>query len=420
MSDTTPSVGDTIRRYRFPIAAFGFVFGLTAYIYTKRLTPVWLARTEIAVPSGGSSLGDVGALLSLNQESPLQYLRGLFESRATRQELARTAQAKFNRPKANVPEIDKIFAAKAMVDTSQLILEVRHEDKTYAVGLLNAATTFVRSLDEQTAAQVAVKKFNAYEKALTDKTNELNEAQDALQKFTETARTAPDPLNPFSGGNYKVRLQEIEMKLGAVEEAIRTIKTQAEKSARSAGSLPTELPGAASWRQQLIELELQLRIAETDHPKTSPIVQSIRNRIEATKKQFAQEVTNSLKSVQQEAFPGLTEPIVEREALIYQRDYLRGMAAKAPTEARIMQDLMGAVQTKQTVVNELKRQAEISQVEANVKRINWALLGEPYVVDEPINKRAFQNGVVSGIGGIVAGIAFFFVFGRKKSPSSTL
>jgi len=415
MSDNSSSVGETIRRFRYPIMLVGALCGLAAYIYTKRLTPVWLARVEIAVPSQGGGLGEVGALLSLSQDSPLQYLRGLFEARATRQELARTAKAKFNRPNANVPEIDKIFAAKAMVDTSQLILEVRHENKDFGIGLLNAATTYVKNLDEQTASQVAVKKFNAYEKALNEKTSELQSAQDALQKFTETAKTAPDPLNPFSGGSYKVRLQEIELKLGAVEEAIRTLKSQAQKSARGAATIPTDLPGAATWRQQLIDLELQLRIAEKEYSQTSPIVQSIRNKIDAAKKQFAEEVSKSLRSVEQEAYPGLTEPIVEREALIYQRDYLREMAAKAPTETRIMQDLMNAVKTKETVVQELKRQAEISSVEANVNRINWALLGEPYIVDEPVNKRAFQNGLVAGIGGLFLGVAIFFVFGRKKS-----
>lgn len=418
MAEATPtSIGDITRRYRIPIAVFGIVFGLGAYVYTKRLTPVWLARTEIAVPTGGSSLGDVGALLSIGQDSPLQYLRGLFEARATRQELARTATEKFNR-KTNVPDIDKIFAAKAMVDTSQLILEVRHEDKTFAIGILNAATTYVRSLDEKTASLVAVKKFNAYDKALAEKMKELAEAQAALQKFSETAKTVPDPLNPFSGSNYRARFQEIELKLGSVETAISTLKDQARRSAQGARNFPTELPGAQKWREILVNLEYQLRIAETTHSPTSAKVQDIKNQIEATKKQFADEVSKSLRSVEQNAFPGLTELIVERESLIYQRDYLKEMSDKAPSEARIMQDLMREVQIKEAVVQDLRKQSEIASVEAEVKRIQWAMLGEPYVADEPINKKAFQNGVISTLGGCVVGIAFFFVFGRRPARRS--
>lgn len=416
MAEATPlSLGDITRRYRVGIAIFGIVFGLTAYIMTKRATPVWLARTEIAVPSGGSSLGDVGALLSLSQDSPLQYLRGLFESRATRQELARTATVKFKK-ETRVPEIDKMFAAKAMVDTSQLVLEMRHEDKEFAIGILNAATTYVRSLDEQSASQVAVKKYNAYEDSLREKIGELSKAQDALQDFTETAKTVTDPLNPFSGGTYKARLQEIQLKLGSVEKAIGSLKDQARKSARSAGSFPTDLPGATKWREVLVNLEYQLRIAETTFSPTSARVIDIKKQIEATKKQFADEVASSLRSVEQDSFPGLMELIVERESLLYQKDYLQKMSDKAPSESRLMQELMREVQIKEGVVQELRKQSEISSVEAKVKRINWAMLGDPYVVDEPINKRSFQNGVIAGLGGIVLGMAIFFMIARNRKP----
>lgn len=410
-----PSLGAVARRSRTLILVSGILIGGACYGYTKFIVkPIYLARTEISVPSGGSPLGDLSVLIGGGgQESPLQFLRGLFESRATRQYLAKQAKEKHNRP-ASVPDIDEIYAAKAQVDTSQLFLEVKHEDKDFALSLLREATRYVRQLDEQTAGAVATSKFDAYESSLQEKTVELNQANEALRKWMESSKTATDPANPFAGASYRSRLDEVTLKLGSIENTIDTIKRQAKNSAQRAKDFPTELQGAERWRDLIVQLELDLRIAENTYSRTSPQVIAKKRQIDETKKKFEEEVRKFSSSVENDSNLGLPALLVERQSLIFQRDALREMARIAPSEAIVQQKLVSDQQIKAGVVAELRKQAEIATVEAKVKRINWALLGDSYVLDKPINKGAFVNGVLGVIGGSVGFLAIAFVLARGR------
>lgn len=409
-----PSVGAVARRYRVAILLGGVLLGGGLYGYTKWIVkPIWLARTEIAVPSPTSPLGDLTSILGGSGDSPLQFLRGLFESRATRQHLATYAKEKFNR-KLSVPDIDDLFAAKAQVDTSQLFLELKDTNKEFALALLDESANYVRKLDEQTAGEVANKKFQAYETSLKQKQNELNQANEALRDWLQRSKTATDPSNPFAGASYRQRLDEVNLKIGSLDRTISTIKQQARSNAENAEQFPSELPGASKWRDLIVQLEYDLRIAETTYSKSSPQVIAKKKQIEATKKQFKDEVTKFLGAVENEQNLGLPALMVERQGLIYQRDALQEMARVAPTEAIIQQKLVADQQTKAAVVAELKKQAEIATVEANVKRINWSLLGKSYVVDKPINKGAFVNGVLGFIAGCVLVLAGAFLAARNR------
>ncbi|MEQ1821051.1 MAG: hypothetical protein ABL949_00925 [Fimbriimonadaceae bacterium] len=413
MQEAPLSFGQIIKKNLFKIGLFGLAVAISFYIYTKRQTPVWLARVEIAVPNSSSSLGDVGALIGLNQDSPLQFLRGLFESRATRTQLSKVS-GNYGQ-KASVPTIDKIYAVKAMVDTSQIFLEVRHQNQKYALGLLQAATEHVSLLDEQTASGVAIKKANAYEKALSEKRFEYEEASQQVVDFSNKAKTAPDPLNPFSGAAYKFRLGEIEQRLSGVVEQIASVKRQARNSADSAQELPTDIPIASGWQKRLTDLEYDLQVAQQTYGPTHPSIVKIKGQIRVTQDGFKQAVADYLRSVNNNASAGIAPLLVERDSLIVQRDYLRKMAAEAPKEAQVLEKLVNMAKAKGEVVMALTKQKEIASAESDVNRIGWAILGEPYIADEPINKSSAINGILGGMFGSFLGCVFFFFWERRRA-----
>ncbi len=413
MQEAALPFGEIMKKNLFKIGLSGLLVAISFYLYTKRQTPVWLARVEIAIPNSSSSLGDVGALIGLNQDSPLQFLRGLFESRATRMQLSKVS-GNYGQ-KASVPTIDKIYAVKAMVDTSQIFLEVRHQDQKYALGLLQAATEHVRLLDEQTSSNVALNRANSFAKIIADKRAEYDAAAQAVVDFSNRAKTAPDPLNPFSGVAYKVRLSEIEQRLGSVNEQILSVKRQARNSADVALELPTDIPIASGWQKSLTDLEYELRVAEQTYASKHPSIVAIKRKIKVTQDGFKKAVAEYLQSVNSNTSAGIAQLLVERDSLTVQRDYLRQMAADAPKESQILQNLANEAKTKGEVVMALSKQQELASAEADVNRIGWAILGQPYVSDEPINKSSAINGILGGMLGSFIGCVFFYFWERRRA-----
>jgi uncharacterized protein involved in exopolysaccharide biosynthesis len=414
---TPPSLGAVARRSRLMIMGIGLLLAIIFYAYTKLQKPIWLARVEIAVPSPTSPLGDVAALIGGGSESPLQYLRGLFESRAARQDLAKVSKAKHNRI-ASVPDIDRIYSAKAFVDTSQLVLEVRHEDKDYGIAMLNEATHYVRSLDAMIATGVAGKKNEDYSEALAEKQQELDAATKRLQSWTKTAKTVSDPNSPYSAASYRARLEDARFKLGVIEQQIKSLKDQAERTAKLK-DIPTDFPGAQQWRDLLVKQQFQLELDLKTYPLGSPTIRKDQYNVETTRKKRDEEVNAYLRSVHADAINGLPALVVQRETLIYTRDAMKILADAAPQEAITQETLTADVRLKASVVAELKKQQEVSTVEAKVNRINWETLGDAYIVDEPVNKGAFVNGILGGLLGIFIGLTFAFAQARNRYAKLT-
>ncbi|MEQ1935545.1 MAG: hypothetical protein ABL962_16930, partial [Fimbriimonadaceae bacterium] len=311
--------------------------------------------------------------------------------------------------------IDKIYAVKAMVDTSQIFLEVRHQDKKYALGLLQAATEHVRLLDEQTSSNVALNRANSFAKIISEKRTEYDASAQAVVDFSNRAKTAPDPLNPFSGMAYKARLSEIDQRLGSVNEQIQSVKRQARNSADVAFELPTDIPVAAGWQKSLTDLEYELRVAEQTYASQHPSIVAIKRKIKVTQDGLKKAIAEYLQSVNSNTSAGIAQLLVERDSLTVQRDYLRRMSAEAPKESQILQNLANEAKTKGEVVMALSKQQELASAEADVNRIGWAILGQPYVSDEPINKSSFINGILGGMLGSFIGCVFFYFWERRRA-----
>lgn len=379
-----------------------------ALLKTWRAKPLYGAQATILLPAGGGSqMSLIAAALGVNvgseAGSPLRMYEVLLESRRARRYVAQ---------RLGVPE--RLVRQMARIDidipTNTITLATRCPTPRQALRAAGLYISALRDLNRTLSLPLARTQADVLRQQLDAKSAELRRAEDALQRFQERAKTAPDlALGTDStaprGNRFAQQLRQAEVDLAATKIALTMARQQAEKLAQPGEKLPAELPPAADWRDKLANLEYDLKVEELTYGPDAPSVVKLKKQVEITRTALHQEVSRYLAAVREGLDPKLADLETQRVKLEAQTRALRRLAAEAPAEAVESARLTREVMALSVLVQQLRTQYQAALVQVSSDPNRWEVLDEPELLNNgrPVNKDPKRLAAVAMLAGLALG-----------------
>jgi uncharacterized protein involved in exopolysaccharide biosynthesis len=360
-------------------AILGWVALLTAasLLVTFLVPPKYRAHAALVIPSPGETTGVARALAGAS--SPLTILHGLARSHAVNAKVAR---------EVGIP-LDEF---RRMVDYgeepafSQLRIQATHGSREKALAMATLALRETMSLATRVNMSIGDGQLGDLERALTERQRAVRQAEEDLEQFQKTLKTAP-PASGSVNVDYLAGLRSAELELGQAERAFELAKARAEQVAGTDVNVPTGNPTRDRFRDQIIEKEYALAVALTRFGDEAPQVEALRREVEVAKRQFEQEAEKYAQSVDQNADAELARLDAARQVAQWKVDYYRRQNSLAPREAIELARRVREVSARQTAEAQVREQLDEARLTAEVYRMEFTVLQDPYTEGAPVNKK---------------------------------
>ncbi len=360
--------------------ALGLLGAAIACGLTYAAKPVYQAKATLLLPNLESQ---TGVPAGLSGYSPVNVLRGL----ATSLEVQRRVASETRIPRL---QIESSLSAKAELNQNQLEISATDDDPKRALSIVQSATKHLQAVASEAGLGSANRQAVILKRAIEEREDELEAANQKLAEHQRTAKTGSDPANPASALYYRQQLQLVEDSLGSVAAELNTRRKQAAASGRNP-KLPSDLSGAISERTALLEAEFAYETARRQLGPDSPELQSKKRDLDEARKNFEKEVANRFRASQEGLDSQIANLEARREMLSVQRDFWNRLAGMAPKEAMQLMRLTFEVESIQTVLTGLRTRYDEAVLNSGVDSIRWSELSPPRALDEPINKNYGLN-----------------------------
>lgn len=426
----------TIWQRKRIVAAVTIVCVLVGVLATWLPAPVYEASSTLLFPAGGaSSLAGLAQSLGISIPSggsaPIKMYRAVLESYRIRALIARQSQVS---PKL----LQQMTVVKDDPQASLITVSVRHRDPRLAQRIAKLYVSTLATLNRELNLPLVRNQVEFLESELALRTRQLREAENRLLRFhqrmvqeggaptsggTVGSSVATPSLQRVLGGSstaldstYLQQLNSTRVQLQQVNEQIATARASAQRLAKSAMNLPVDLPPAAQWRQNLAELEYELRVAELTYGPDAPSVVRLKKQIELTRQQLRKEIENYLQAVNMNLPPNLASLELQRVGLEAQLGALQRLAARAPEDTLSLQRLAREVATLNDIVQQLRVSLEQARMEMSRDPNRWEVLEEGTLQERPVNKRWRRNIALAFLAGVMLGSVVSLWGGGRSNP----
>lgn len=398
-SDEDVALGQTIAKikaFKWPVLGLAAFFAAAGSAYTYFKAPTWEARATLILVVPEMRGASLQMAFGLNQPSPLALLQGVVKSRSELDYVSKqTGIAR--------RDLEKWLIADTDTPSNQLQLSASHRDQQMALKMVSSTIEGLTLLNREIGFSTAAQQVKYLEGTIRTREKELTAKQNAVVRYQRGMTVPVDPKNPESAGEPLRLLREAEFELGSVRKSIQVARQSAAATASTLPEVPSTVPSINALRTKLNALELELRNLQIQLGDEAADVIYTRRQIENTRVALRQETARYLRSVQSNVDPRLAELEARRIVLEDQVARLRPIVAAAPREAvefaRLVSEAEGAAQVLQT----LREGYERARTEAEVDKVRWSVLDQPYLEDKPNNKNYARNGAVGAIVGIFIG-----------------
>lgn len=381
-------------------------FGVTTYLPAR-----WESRASLLLPlpdTGGSAGGNpLTALIGGGSASPLDILEGVLTSRKAIERIA-------SKSGYDPEKLEDALKVRADSPKNQLNIVIEDEKPDRGRKVLAEAISALDLMTKDLGLSVASRTKKELEIALVGKQTELKAAVGRLTAFQRVAKTVPDPTTPYSAAGYLKAYSDAKIDLGKVEKSLAVARTQAGIAGSAPVELPTGSPEKDVWHDKLVEKETELQLARVHFGEKAPEVVTLREQVEVLRGRIRTEMARKLQAVNSQVDERIASLEANRQLLVWQVDVLKSLADKAPGEAAELMKLQGEVTTLTTVLGELRAQYEKVKIDADVDKVRWSILEDPYTVKPAVNKRFIRSTAIGGALGLALG-AFIVFWGYSMN-----
>lgn len=415
-------------------AVFFTVFGactLAGIAYYVLAPAVWEARATIVFPVkqpsilGTSGLGEATAGLAAlaGGPTPLKVYEGILESQRTLNFVARNVDKK---PR-DIKDMRQILDQTA---ENSITISAKSKDGDFAKKVVALHIEALNKINKTLSGPLGADDVAAIGKQLAKEKAKLHDAEVRLQRFQQTAQTAPSVV---SGGDKQVNIvpiasrwaesaKGIEIELDRVTAALKASRARIDFVAASKGDVPIDSPTITAWRDKLAQAEFNLQVALLTLAPHSVEAEKLRDQIKLAKARLQNEVHAYVTAADNGLNGGSgdkgTTPdlILQQVGLSAQLQAVRRLAELAPAESIELARRTREVATEGTVVAQLEAQYSLAALQQGRDPNRWELLDEPEVDDKPVNKGLGKNiGLGVGAGLFLGGLAALSRSGRRRS-----
>lgn len=364
----------------------------------------WQARASLLLPlpdsqGGGSSA--ITALIGQGTASPLDVLEGVLASRKAVVMIA-------DKTGYDPDKLDDNLSGKGDSPSNQFVILFEDTDAEKAKSVVRESVHVLDGLTKDVGISVAERTKVELEKALKAKNEELRAAEERLTDYQKTAKTAPDPTAPYSAAAYLKAYEDAKLELGKVERQLSAAKAIAASASKQPADLPNGLPDNQALRDKLIEKENALAVARIHFGETSSEVATLRQEVQVIRDSLRAELLRRYQAVSTNVDSKVADLEASRQLLAWQVQALKGLADVAPKEVADQMRLAREVQTLSGVVQGIREQYEKTRIDADVEKVRWTVLEEPFVVKPAVNKRYGRAAAFGGALGLLIGAIIAF------------
>jgi uncharacterized protein involved in exopolysaccharide biosynthesis len=394
------------------IAATSGGFAVLAVIYHFVAAPVYVGKASVILEVDPV---DAVTMFRFGAEAPsaLDIIEGVIKSNPVQQSV-RDATQDLTPDKKRMSEGDlsTLLTTTKEYKRNQVVLTVRNKDQKLILGVLESAILALKTRDKELNYSTAGKKAEYLVEAISDKENELDQAQADLSAYLTAMKAPSDPTEP---GDVAIKLQAYK---DFLETQLEAAKSQAKAAAEGALDMPTASSASFYWRTKINDLKFQLRAAEVTFGPAKPEVVKLQGQIAEAEKMAKEEVGKEIESLDQNLSTKVQDLELRRRTLIYQVAQAKVAAEAAPGEAVEIQRLYREVRTLEEVLVTLKRNYEARRVDAQIEKVRWDVLEDPYIKERPANKRPLFYTALAILLGAIFGTFWTMLRGGRTNGDS--
>src|SRR5437588_3320318 len=261
-----------LRRERWLILGCVLVGILGFCAYTFFSPPRYVAETTLLLPLEDSS-GLGGLALATGQgPSPLEVIKEVVLSNSTKLQLARETHQ-------SLEKIDRKLNATSDIPANSVTIEGEGNTKQEAIDFVQRAYDILFATTSTLALTRSAEQAQNFKKTLDQIQAELpGKANDAAEYLKGMAAPV-DPTTSLPGAEYVTEAKKLSVQLKDLDKQIMLARKATTSSANQALDLPTGIPGIEPLRDQFIQLQYRLHVAEStegpDHPDVVRLKQEI-------------------------------------------------------------------------------------------------------------------------------------------------
>ena len=410
IENTTQGLALTFKRDRILILALCVVGAVGMCVYTYAMKPKFRASETLLLPIEDTAALGLASVTG-NGPSPLDILKSVVESSQTSQELGK-------RFHMDQRDVDKALEVTEDNTANNLTITATMHTQKEAEAMVNAAYDILARTSSQLSLSRSAEQAKFYKQTMDDIQNELPAKEKDALEYVKSMKTASDPTDKLPGAEYVEAAKQLDLQLEDMDKRIDLARSATTGAAKQGMALPTGIPGIEPLRDQLVQEEVQLKIAETTEGPDNPDIVARKKSIEVADQAIASEIKKFIQSVKGNANKDIADLIAQRTLLKFEDDKANALAKIAPTEGLGLLNKVNEATIAATVLAGIRQQYEISRVSAETEKVRWSILDPTHLEEygEPTNKH-YGRSAFGGVAlGLFVGLGFGAIRRRKDQP----
>lgn len=387
--------------WRRMIRRWPLVLGLSlggailAGVITAVMTPIYEARATLIFPASSQNMGlqSLGLQNTIGSQN-MELVEGIVTSREVEDQIVSSLNIEREKVRENL-SVSQLPARR------QVILNYRSPSKEVGIQVIDGVLSHLLRVEESIGVNTSEKRLNGYREAFDEKAATVREIEEEILDFQKSARTVPIAEDGFTGMTYLKERSDLKKELEKVERQITERRNAAKRVGQAANSgLPTGLESETKWRDALLQASIELDQVRAKYQTGTPQVKAAEEKLETTRSNLIKEISKYVQSVQEGADAEMSGLLAQKIITQWLLGQAEDLAKIAPQEASTYRRLLDRLKVETQARDELKLQSDAEAVRSKVEAKIWQVLDQPYVDEDPINKKFGMN---IGLGLILGG-----------------
>ena len=392
-----------IARWRW-LASLAVIGGVVALAYTAWIPAKHRVRAQVMLLPTANDMLASSPILSGNTATPLTVLQGMFDSDAMARELS-------DQFKISEDTLRAVWFVRSDQTTNQLEVIADATSPGLARQIVEFSISKAREFELRANESTAGRREKQLAKSLIDqRARNARVESELIQALESTASTSWD-----AQGMLEVvaasEANQVQLNLLRTKRAHLLSKT---RQNLSDADLPKD-PRLDALRASAIKAGEDLAQAQADLGPESPDLEKLQDRHEIAKTQYQRELQRARESVSTGLQGELADLDAEIAGLQYQVGQQRRSVEQGPGEQTILQQKIRKLQETFATTADLRSKYEQARIDAEVERVNWAVITPAFSEEQPINKRWARNPAAGVVLGLLFGAILAFSVPSRTS-----
>lgn len=365
------------------------------------------SNASILVVANDAQSSTLQSLLGAKGPSMLGLISGIIGSRNVREKIS-------SENKIALEDLDAKFKIETSPEANKIEFIAYGDQREKADSINRTAINALNDLNSTLGISVSKKRSDSVKSALDARQTELDKAQQDLADFQRKMKTPVDPDTPSSVGTYVKQLRDIELEEVSVNEKIAAARSRAASLGENDLKLPTDDVVITGWRQKVVDMQYQLKLAQQEYGPQAPKVVLLQRQLAVTLKQAQDEISKYVSGLKGGLNSELASLEAQRTVITWSKAFVKELVDAAPQEAVEFFKRYRNVQTLATVVTTLRGKYEEVKIDSEVDKVLWTVLDSPKTQKEPINKKYPKMAAIWFVLGLFGGSILTLLIKRKQ------